>query len=304
MKIVGFLIFILYPLFASSQTSKKLERINFFPEAKAYAQIGHQYQNLRIHTPEVAVQTSSVHNHYNAFKLSYAHRYHNVFLGLKGRFELSSENGVAYGVPSRRRFSSSGLSAPELFAIWRIRPQKKDKGLVDLTVSFSPDLGAKEIGGDNANRLEGRRVLQTNLSHGHWEEDWEFKSVFSWTYFGEGEEHNNLTDESHLLEPKHHLGLSFNVQYRLSSWNFIHTFIGVVYREEEDIDSSKGHEREIQSGTGTLFELGLKRPLSEWSLLRLNYQLFRSEYFVKSDEYNLEGKAVRQTITLDLLHAF
>jgi hypothetical protein len=285
--------------------AKHLERINFFPETDAYLDLGYEDQRLNIETPQNSVLTKEVKNHSNLFKLAYAERLaRKIFVGARLHFEQASENGVTYGVPQRRRFDSVGFKEPEVFLTYRLRDQNETHGLIDFHASFSPYMGPREIGNPKANRLRGRSTLKTALSHGLWEEEWEFRTWLGLNYFGQGKEHNDYRQSRFELNPFMEAEFIFSSQYRLNPWLFVYGSVGIIYSGIEKVSEKTGLRREIKAGTGSRFDLGMKKPINQWSSLELGFSLRRNEYFVKSDDANLEGNMLQQQLKLNYKMAF
>jgi hypothetical protein len=294
-----------FSLLAQEHLAKELERINFFPKAPAYLLTNYSHQQLHIETPQESLNTKSVVNISNTLELTYAQKVaRKLFLGINLSIEEASENGVKYGVPLRRRFSSFGLREPELFATYRLKHQQVDQGLIDLHLAFSPAWGQREIGNENANRLNGRNVSKLGLSHGFWEEAWEFQTLLGLTYFDEGEEQNHFSDRTYDLRSQLDVKLKFTSQYRLTPWWFLYVEVGIVYAGSQVVAERGGMKREIKAGTGSEFQVGAKYVLDSWSLVELNYTLFRYDYFVKSQDANLEGDAVENRVGLAYKRAF
>ncbi|MBA2405094.1 MAG: hypothetical protein H0V66_10020 [Bdellovibrionales bacterium] len=290
---------------AQATPSRELERLNFFPNADAYLIAQYDHVRLNIETPFEEIQTKEVNNYYNLFTLTYAqHVSRKMFLGLRGTFEQSSENAASYGVPVRRRFTGMGFKEPEIFTQYRLRFQKEEKGLIDLYLGYSPLLGKREVGGSDAKRLNGRDILTIGLSHGLWEEEWEFKSALNFRFFGEGKEENSYAEGSFQLESYYMINFQFHTQYRINPKLYTFGSVGFNYTSIEVISGGTFGRREVQAGTGSLFELGLKRTLGDWSLLELSYNLHRYDYFVKGETFNLDGDAIQQQFTLALKQAF
>jgi hypothetical protein len=309
MKLASFALYfsVLHSSIAWSQDhlSKQLERINFFPESDAYLDMGYKHQRLNIETPQDSVLTKEVKNHANLIHAAYSQRMaRKMFLGARLFFEQASENGVMYGVPLRRRFDSAGFKEPEVFMTYRLRHQRDDRGLIDFHASYSPYMGLREIGNQKANRLHGRSMLKAAISHGLWEEEWEFRTWLGINYFGQGKERNDYSGSSFKLRPYREGEFIFSSQYRISPWLFVYGSIGIIYTGIEKISEKNGIKREIKAGTGSRFELGIKKPLNPWSLVELGYALRRNEYFVKSDEANLEGDVIQQQLLLSYKMAF
>ena len=290
---------------AQEHLEKELERINFFPNTDAYLTTSYAHKQLHIETPQESLDTKSVTNLSNTLELTYAQKVANkAFVGINLYLEEASENGVKYGVPIRRRFTSYGFKEPEIFATYRLKHQKVDKGLFDLHLAFSPSFGQREIGNDHANRLNGRNIAKLALSHGFWEEAWEFQTKLGLTYFDEGEEQNHFNDLIYDLRSQKDVKLKFTSQYRLTHWWFVYAGVGIVYYGSQVVVERGGMKREIKAGTGSEFALGVKHTLDSWSLVEMNYGLTRYDYFVKADAANLEGDAVEHSIGLAYKRAF
>lgn len=305
MRTLLFILLSSFSLIAQAQTQTEIERINFFPRSDAFAIARYHYEKLNIETPQTSVNTKAVNNYSNVLSVSYAQKVHRkLFLGITGEFEEASENAVVYGIPLRRRFNSFGPKEPIIFGIYRLREQEGTKGLVDFYASFAPDGGSREIGKDHSNRLRGRHLLHFILSHGMWEGDWEFQSSLDYLYWGEGEERNSFISRRFDLEDHYNLSFHFKAQYRVNEWLFASSSIGAVYHSTQTIIDKQMGRRQIQSGTGSVFEFSLKRPLSDWSLIELSYILKRNDYFVKSPDVNLDGDQKVQRFVLKMVHAF
>lgn len=299
------LILVLFTTQIYAQTKTQIERINFFPEADAFAKFSYQYERLRIDTPQNTVMAKEVKNYKNTLSASYGHRFtRNLIAGLSLFLEEASENVVYYGIPLKRRFSSVGPKEPELFMIYRLRRQEEDKGLIDLYSSFSPKGHNREIGNKQAARWNGRNIFNIGLSHGMWEEEWEFRSSLEYIYYAEGQEKNDFANESYTLENYSDVIFNFKTQYRYSRWLFFFGTFGVEYHTTQKIKQPGNAEREIQAGTGSVFQLGVKKPLGDWSVLELNYVLKRNDYFVKATANNLEGESAQERFTLSLTSSF
>lgn len=291
--------------FSIGAQTKGLERINFLPDTDAYTKVGYQYSFLHIETPKNTTMTKEVHNMRNLLFGEYAHRFgRKFFAGLRFFYEEASENAVSYGIPFPRRFTSHGVKEPELFFLYRLKEQTETSGLIDISLTFSPKGGKREIDRDNSNRLNARNILKLNLSHGMLEEDWEFKSAIGFNYFGRGVEENGEEGLDYTLESYREYSFDFTAQYRLSEWLYTNAGVGVIYRGTQDVFDENRARREIQAGTGSLFHLGLKKPLGEWSLVEFNYSLLRRDYFVKGVSSNLEGEETLQTAEIVYTMAF
>lgn len=288
-----------------AQTNAELERINFFPRTNAYASLEYQYQIINIEAPKAAVNDKEVINFTNSLQFIYAHALRkNLFLGVKGSYERASENAVEYGIGVQERFNSSGPRDPEFFLVWRIKEQKDENGLVDFFFSFADEMGAREVGHEDANRLSGRNQLRLGLSHGFLEDRWEFKSEFEFHYLDNGKEHNKILSQSYDLRSSYDFKFKFYTQYRLQETLFAYGSIGVLYRDNQEIRSGGESYREIQSGTGSIFEVGLKKNLNHLSLIQFTSQIQRNEYFVKGTASNLDGVKITQTFALNIIRGF
>ncbi len=305
MKLAWLILILFIPAKLLAQTKTQIERINFFPEADAFGVFTYQYEKLNIDTPQNSVMAKAVNNYKNLLGFTYGHRFgRKIFLGVNAFVEEASENVVFYGIPLKRRFTSIGPREPEVFMKYRLREQQTDKGLVDLYLSFSPTMSPREIGNKYAARWNGRNIFHAVLSHGMWEEEWEFRTLLEYVYYGEGEENNKTTDEKFILENYNDFLFNFKTQYRISQWLFVFGAVGIEYHGSQDIIQKGGSERQIQAGTGSVFELGIKKPLSEWSVVDLSYTLKRNDYFVKATANNLEGDLKQERATLSFSTAF
>ncbi len=288
-----------------ARTQKGIERLNFFPDSDAYLSVNFDHQELDIETPKESGQSKGVNNFANRLSGMYAQRVsRKMFLGAQLAYEEASENAVVYGIPARKRFRSSGFVDPAIIATYRLRFQKETRGMIDLHFYVSPSLGRREIGESATTRLNGRDLLRLGLSHGFLEDRWEFQNMLEYEYFSAGREDNKFLRASFDLESSWQLRYNFTTQYELSSDYDLFATFGLVYRSQERIRSATEDMREIRSGTASLYGVGIKRPLSEWTMIEGKYSLRREEYFVRSAASNLDGTSTSQTFTLSYVVLF
>ncbi|WP_408095996.1 hypothetical protein ACJVC5_13215 [Peredibacter sp. HCB2-198] len=293
-----------FPIWA--QTKFQLERLNFFPTSKAYAIVSYQYELTDVDTPKQTTQTNEIKNYSNSGRLDYGHKLaRDKILGIRATYTQTSENALRYGIPLRSRFNSRGMSEPEYYFIYRMRNQTEKNGNIDLVVTYLDNWGSREVGNNQAyQEYHGRNIISLGLKHGKKEEEWEFQTSLDFTYYDEGEEENAYTDKSYQLQSLRTYGLTFGSQYQASEWLYFHGSIGVIYRETETISDNEGDVREIQAGSGSVFSLGIKVPLSDWNLLHLHGNYSRNEYFVKGTGFNLDGRMQTTLINLSFIQAF
>lgn len=303
MKILFALITLLTSNFLPAAAQKGLERINFFPDVRAYARSEFQNENLLITTPQNAVNDSEVRNNRNIFSGSYAHRLNNVFLGLTLFYEIASESAANYGIPDVKREKSNGYREPMLFLLSRLREQKGTTGNIDAYIAFSDSWGAREVGGSTSNRLNGSNILTVRISHGMLEDRWEFKNAFIYVSYDEGEEHNKFTHTKYEIGSLNVFRYAFTGQYEVDPWLFLNASAEFEYRTVQKIFDRQGERREIQAGTGSIFRIGAKKPLSEWSVLEASAELKRYDYFVQGDT-NFDGKATQTAYSIAYIHGF
>ena len=299
--LVGLFLFFHFNL--QAQTSHELERINFYPKVKAYVKIDYSYQTHFISTPNNTLKSSEVRNYKNTFNTTYAYKLDWFFLGTTVYYEVASESAANYGIPSKKRYSSQGFKEPEFFLKTRLREQHNDKGNIDLYLSFSDSYGTREIGKSSANRLNGGNTLTARINHGMHENKWEFSNDLEYTFFDEGEEQNDFTKMMHDLGSYNIFNYLFLAQYQVNPWLFLNSGIGIEYRTVQEISERVGEKREIQEGTGSLFRLGVKRPLSEWSLVEFRYELRRSSYFVNG-RTSFDGDTSQNSFLLSFIQGF
>lgn len=303
MKSILVSLFLFFHFSLQAQTSYELERINFYPKVKAYSKIDYSYQTYFISTPNNTLKSSEVRNYKNIFNTTYAYKLDWLFLGATIFYEVASESAANYGIPSKNRFSSQGFKEPAFFLNTRLREQYGDQGNIDLYVSFSDTYGTREIGKSSANRLNGGNTLTVKINHGMHEGEWEFSNNLEYTFFDEGEEQNDFTKIKHDLGSYNVFNYLFLAQYQVNPWLFLNSGIGIEYRTVQEISDRLGEKREIQEGTGSLFRLGAKRPLSEWSLVEFRYELRRSSYFVNG-RTSFDGDSIQNSFFLSLIQGF
>lgn len=295
MRFVGTIMIILF-IPSMSLASRGIERINFFPEADAFLRAGYSHSQLNIETPRTTVNTKELNNIYNLFTATYAHRAaRKWFLGVTLAAEEASENAAFYGLPLRRRSTSSGLMNPGLFSLYRLRHQKGDRGNIDFFIEVSPNLGPRKISRTSSNRFSGKNRLDVGLSHGFLEEKWEFKNELGYTFFAAGKEQNRFLDSTFEVENFFHVQYKFTTQYALKEKLHVFLSLGIFYRSNERIREKSGEMRELKSGTGSDMGLGLKHSLSAWTMIELSYRIQRTEYFLKTDQFSLDGNFLSQS---------
>lgn len=298
--------FFLFAFKLKAQTSNELERLNFFPRSKAFALLQYKFQHLKIDTPKQTANTTEVNNYTNSFIADYAYKLSpSYFVGVSLAYEMSVENSLRYGIPLEEKFTGRGYKESEFFLLSRLREQGKNHGLIDLYLSYIDAYGAREVGNDQSSqRYYGRNIFKIRLSHGMFEDDWEFRTSFLYTYYDEGEEYNKFTDQNYDIDSLKNFEFNFGAQYRLKERLYAYGSIGVAYRGTETITNRNLDKREIQAGTGSIFNLGLKQNLTQWTLIQIQGNYLRSEYFVKGVGTNLDGTSEVFEGSLALIQAF
>lgn len=303
MKYLAFLFILFFCQIIKAQTRSGLERINFYPAVQAYLISSYANQNLLITTPRNAVDDSEIRNNRNIFSFSYGYHFKKFFLGTNVIYEVASESAANYGLSSPKRYSSHGFKEPAIFLLTRLREQSGTTGNIDLFLSFTDSLGAREIGGSTANRLHGRNTVSAMISHGMLEEKWEFRNALQWIFFDEGEEHNKFQEKQFRLGSYNLIKYAFTGQYQFNPWLFFTASAEFEYRTVQKIREESGTNREIQAGTGSIFCVGAKKPLGEWSVIEVKAELERHDYFVLG-ENNFDGKVIQTTYTLSYIQGF
>lgn len=288
-----------------AQTDAELERINFFPQTARYAVIDYQYQYYSIDTPANNVQVKGERNLSNLFALTFAQKFREkYFLGVNGYWETVSEKGLRYGLPSRKSNVSSGMREPEVFLRWRLRPQTEEIGLFDLVLNYAHSFGPRRIGDQESNRLNGQSRYEIALHHGKHEGEWEYRTSMRFIYFNEGLIENTFNDKTYDLLPNRHFIFNFQVQNQVMNNLFINGGIGFRYRGTQVIRGRDDIELDVQSGTGSIFSLGLKTYFTTKLLGDLRYTYSKNDYFVKGSPSNLEGQEKTQSLSFGLVYGF
>ena len=288
--------------------SFELERINFFPRSKSFFYSSYEHQSSDIDASRTSSSTNSrsVQGNVNALSGSYAYNFFpKAFIGVNLTYEEASENGLKYGVSTTKKFHSRGFKEPEIFSIIRLREQKDGKGLIDLQVTYSDSFGAKEIGNNTSNRLNGKNIYGAILSHGLYETEWEFKTSLDFKYYDEGEESNGFSGMTYDSTSYMDSTFKFQTQYQLDFWCYLNAGIGFTYRGTQKINDRQGDKRELQGGTGSLFELGFKFPILKNMLGQITYQIYRDDYFVQSStNVNFDGNENNQNILVNIVQGY
>lgn len=303
MKYLASILTLFFCQFVHAATQSGLERINFYPKVSAYLTSAYSNQNLSITTPRNAVDDTEVTNNRNVFSLTYAYFLKKLFLGATVIYEAASESAANYGIPSSKNYSSQGFKEPAIFILTRLREQSGSTGNIDFYLSFTDSLGAREIGGSTSNRLHGRNTLTSIIGHGMLEDKWEFKNALQWTFFDEGDEHNKFQGKQFQLGSYNLIKYSFTGQYQINPWLFINASAEFEYRTVQKIRDETGTTREIQAGTGSIFSLGAKKPLSDWAVIEIKGELERHDYFILG-ESNFDGEVTQTTYTLSYVQGF
>lgn len=284
----------------------ELERLNFFPRSTAFVEGNYSYMTEKIKSKNEDTSGSTIREYTNAAGLrAGVHLNEKIIGGGFFTYENSIESGLRYGKDDLGRSSSVGFTNPGVFALWRIREQEKDKGIVDVYSFFRPYTGSRRIGEDDSNRKSGRYIFHTRLSHGLHEDDWEFRTSLSFTVNGEGTENNLLEREKSWLSGFNQYQFFFEAQYHVTDATWLLGGAGFTYTDNENITNSQTKiTREVQSGTASIFDFGLKRLLRDDYLVKLIYSLSRSDYFVSAVDNNFDGDRKRQTFTFSLIKSF
>lgn len=304
-KLVLYCIASMFCLSIHAQIDRELERINFFPTTPRYLIINYQYQYYSIDTPSNNTQVKGERDLSNLFALTFAHKLRErFFLGINGFWEAASEKGLRYGLPSRDRIVSQGARDPELFLRWRIRPQTEEIGLFDLVINYAHSLGPRRIGDHEANRLNGQSKYEVILHHGKHEGDWEYRTSLKYVYFNKGILENTVNNKTYDLHSNRHFLFNFQVQNQVMENLFVNGSIGFRYRGTQGIKGRNDVVLDVQSGTGSIFGLGMKSYLTNNLLGDLRYTYSKNDYFVKGSASNLEGQEKAQAIALGLIFGF
>lgn len=135
----------------------------------------------------------------------------------------------------------------------------------------------------------GYTNLNIGLNHGHHEERWEFRSSLALNQAFEGEEKNLRTGQTFTLKPHRYLSFSFHAQYELKPSWYLVPGLGIIYRGAQRLDDGRGDTRKIQAGTGSHFDVGIKKILRTTDAVSFNIHHYRNEYFVRGDPSNFDG---------------
>jgi hypothetical protein len=288
----------------SAQTPSGVERLNFFPEAKRFVDLTTTYAHTNIDTPAASVQTKEVNSYVTRIKLTYGQRYKRNFFGATLPYEAATENAVTYGIPTRDRFYSQGFQEPEFFWLRRLKTQRGERGLVDMYLAASPRLGNREVTKEQSTKLNGRNTFTARISHGLWEDQWEFQSSIEWLHYGKGREENDFSESVYSLHSFNDYAFRFAVQYRFMPQTFGLAHIRAIYRGTQKVSDTLSTKRELQAGTGSEFLVGLKQIFLDQFALRGSYSIYRNDYFVKGAGTNLDGEQITQNFILSLTYAF
>ena len=186
-----------------------------------------------------------------------------------------------------------------------MRFQKEARGNTDFHLSILPSAGTRKISKKTANRVSGRSAIRGQLNYGFQEEKWEFRNTFGFNYYFAGREENQFLGGAQFRqEASYNLDFAFTTQYALSDFLFLSGTVGIIYSSTEVVRRKDGDKREHRSGTGSLFQITLKRKFSEWSMVEAGYALSRSEYFVKADTFNLDGDLRSHQVFLNYVVLF
>jgi hypothetical protein len=301
-------IILLFSLLSTAQVQAgqdpELERLNFFPRVPVFLAASLIQRNHQIESSPFSTSSRNLHESSQAAELEAGYRLGPaLILGAGLHFEEAREGGFRHGLPERENFRAQGVSSGNVFGIWRLREQSEHRGLIDLRMSFSPDLGARTVG-TNANRLSGMPAFSVIASHGFLEEAWEFRTLLGVSRQFRGELRDASDDRIYELGPTTSLWFSFSSQHGFARSWFADAALGFTYRTDQTLRGVVGELRELQSGTSSKFDLGLKKKLSGHQLLRLGYSLQRGDIFVRTNAVNFDGRWLSHAADLSLILGF
>lgn len=236
----------------------------------------------------------------SALRARAEHRFFaRTFVGVSLGYGEGEEHSARYGDSQTREFHSQGPTDPMLHTRSRLRDQGDDTGSIDLLVTALASVGESKIGTSGANRLTGQSRVDVTLAHGFHEGAWEFRSAVHVHQRFAGDEKDLSTGESYERTSNPDYGFSFHAQYEVAANWYVVPGIGILYRGGERLSRSASDTRKLQAGTGSQFDLGLKRVLSPRQLLTLNLHHYRNEYFVRAEPTNFSG--LEQLYGVDLV---
>jgi hypothetical protein len=273
------------------QTSfAQIERLNFFPESKSFLTIESKYTNDNTYAKIPSEEQKTKRQYGTALKASFDYRFFdNTFIGLSIDYGEGEEVGARYGDSGLREYENQGFGDLEIHSRTRLRQQENDQGSLDLLISLSSGLETAEVGTAEANRKMGYTNLNVGFAHGYQEDRWEFRSTMALNQAFEGEEKNLRSGQTFTLRAHRDLSFSFHAQYEFKPTWYVVPGIGIVYRGAQRLDDGNNDTRKIQAGTGSMFDLGLKKVLRATDALTLNLHHSRNEYFIEGDPSNFDG---------------
>lgn len=273
------------------QTSfAQIERLNFFPETKSFLALEYKYSNDNTYAKIPSEEQKTKRQYGTAIKASYDYRFFDkTFIGISIDYGEGEEVGARYGDSGLREYENQGFGDPEIHSRTRLRPQEKDRGSLDLLISLRSGLETAEVGTAESNRKMGYTNLNVAIAHGYHEDRWDFRSTLAINQAFEGEEKNLQSGQTFTLKSHRDLSFSFHAQYELKPTWYLIPGIGIIYRGAQRLDDGQDDTRKIQAGTGSLFDLGIKKILTTRDALTLNIHHYRNEYFVKGDPSNFDG---------------
>lgn len=273
------------------QTSfAQIERLNFFPETKSFLSVEYKYTNDNIYAKIPSEEQKTKRQYGTALAASYDYRFFDkTFIGVSIDYGEGEEVGARYGDSGLREYENQGFGDPELHSRTRLRDQDSDRGSLDLLIALRSGLETAEVGTAESNRKMGHTNLNVALAHGYHEERWDFRSTLALNQAFEGEEKNLRSGQTFTLKSHRDLIFNFHAQYELRPTWYVISGIGIIYRGAQRLDAGDGDTRKIQAGTGSLFDIGLKKIVGTNDALTLNIHHYRNEYFVKGDPSNFDG---------------
>ncbi len=282
----------------------QIERLNFFPGTPHVLSQSFEHRRTNIESDATFGETGSISSSATAAGLSYDHllgKY--AYVGVMVAYQEGKDAGPRYGGPQPKRYTSQGFRDPELRALFRLRKDTPARGPLDLRLAYRPHMDEREVGPRDANSSEGRDAMVVEASHGHREGRWEFRSAFTLTRMGQGREDNESEGVVYRLPPHLDALFLFQLQYQWSEKWYVVPGLGVEYRGTQRLESAMG-SRTIQSGTGSVLALALKRVVSPSVLAALDLIHQRADYFVKGVDSNYDGKERTTYLRLSLIEAF
>jgi hypothetical protein len=227
----------------------------------------------------------------------------NTYFAIAMAYGESSFATLREGESTFTTYRARGFMEPR-FSLYSRRKWADGEGepVVDIAFSYTPGLTNKEVGEHGADNYNGRDILNFKVSHGTFYQYWDFNINLQYDYYGEGKFKNLKDNSKSSYESYSEFTAQFEAQNYITASYFARAGVGLRLIGDQDIVTNVD-TRTVQQGTGSSLYIGVVHKSKTYtSLLKLSR--LRNDYFIKSNDGNLEGDYTFRTISYEYLKEF